>query len=455
MARNNTTRPARGIALLLLLALPLPAFCEPPARIHKISFSGNRVSEETLRAVLPLKEGGVLTEKGLEEAYDALYGMKLFKSVAVSTVAAGAGLVDLAINARDGWFLFPMPFAASGPSGGSAGLMVFSRNIFKRAETASVFGSAGGAGGSAGAFLERNGRVFSVRHSERSVDERLFGDGGFSTAQNVRTADGKGGFARYGEVAALYNRRQNINSISVSFPLPRRGGGAALSGAVSYTAEKNGYGGGQRELRGGGRVSRVSLGLNAGGQGEKRDDFGVIFGMGLADMEKRLGRSVKSVNRWRGGLTAQNAGAWTGSDFAFSKAVLSVENSTVWGGWNSLLLRCGAAVSANAPESQLPATGRETGLTGQYVREFRAPRMASFGAQYSKPLSVSRRGTFSGALFAETAFDPAAYADTVQDGAGLSFSYRFWRFPLPLGLAYTYSFRDRDLQLSAAMGGRF
>lgn len=424
-------------------------------RVGKISFEGNRVSEGTLRAVLPLKEGAVLDGKALDEAYDALYGMKLFKTVSISTAAAGEGLADVKITARDGWFLFPLPFAASGPSGSSAGLMVFSRNIFKRAETASLFGATGKAGGSAGAFVERDGRLFSVRHAERDADERLFADGGFSSAQNVRTVDGKDGFAKYGTVSELYRRRQNTNSLSASFPLLRRGNGSSVSGALAYTGEKNAYGGGRQAARGGGRVSRVSLGLSAGANGEKRDDLGVIFGMGLADLEKRLKQSVKTENKWRAGLTLQNAGAWSGSDFAFSKAALSVENSTAWGGWNSLSLRCGAAVSANAPESQLPATGRETGLLGQYVREFRAPRLLNFGALYSKPLSISRRGTFLGAVFAEAAFDPAAYSATVQDGAGLSFSYRFWRFPLPLGLTYTYSFRDKDMQLSAAIGGRF
>lgn len=457
MGNNNIKLIARGVLALLLLG----SFSRPSGaagesvRINRISFEGNRVSDETLRAVLPVKEGGELTPKSLEESYDALYAMKLFKSVVISTEAAGGGLADVRIAARDGWFLFPLPFAASGPAGGSAGLMLFSRNIFKRAETATVFGSTGKAGRSAGAFVEKGGRAFSVHHLERSADERLFTDGGFSSAQNIRTADGKGGFSKYGTVAALYRRRQNVNSVSAGFPLLRRGNAAALAGTVSYTAEKNDYGAGQQAPRGGGRVSRVTAALNAGGNGEKRDDLGVILGMGLADMEKRMRLATKTDNTWRGGLSASNAGAWTGADYAFSKTALWLENATMWGAGNRFSLRAGAAVSADAPESQLPATGRETGLMGQYVREFRAPRMASFGALFSKPLSVSRRGTFQGAVFAEAAFDPASPSATVQDGAGVSLAYRFWRFPLPLGLTYTYSFRDRDLQISAAIGGRF
>lgn len=436
---------------LLLRLFPLPV-CEAAesVRINKILFTGNRVSEETLRAVLPIKEGDVLTERSVEEVYDALYAMKLFKSVAVSTETAGRGLADVRIAARDGWFLLPLPFAASGPAGSSVGLMLFSRNIFRKAEMGTVYGSTGKAGGSAGAFVERSGLMFSVRHAERDADERLFTDGGFSSAQNVRTADGKDDFSKYGTVAGLYRRRKQDNSISAGFPLPFPG----VSGLVSYTAEKNAYSNGQSAARGGGRAAGVTLGINAGGR-EKSDDLGVIFGMGLADMEKRLRQSVRTGNKWRGGLSLGNAGAWSGSDLAFSKTSLTLENTTVWGAWNRLSLRCAAVVSANAPESQLPATGRETGLMGQYVREFRAPRMTGFGALFSKPLSASRRGTLQAAVFAETAFDPAAYSATVQDGVGLSLSYRFWRFPLPLGLTYTYSFRDKDLQISGAVGGRF
>ena len=431
---NNRKHTACWILTVFLLNMPFTGLCAAgeSARINKITFTGNRVSEETLRAILPIKEGGALTDAALEETYDALYGMKLFKSVAISTEAAGDGLADVRITARDGWFLLPLPFAVSGPAGSSAGLMLFSRNIFRRAEMVSVFGSAGSGGSSAGAFLEKNGRLLSVHHSERGADERLFTDGGFSSAQNIRGSSGDKGFSKFGTVAELYRRRKQDNSVSAGFPLPVPG----LSVLVSYTAEKNAYSNGLQDLRGGGRSAWAALGINAGGR-EKGDDLGVLFGMGLADMEKRLRQSVKTENKWRGGLTAANAGAWSGSDFAFSKASLTLENSTVWGAWNRLSLRCAAVVSANAPESQLPATGRETGLMGQYVREFRGPRMTSFGALFSKPLSASRRGTLQAAVFAEAAFDPAAARATVQKGVGLSLAYRFWRFPLPLGLSYT------------------
>ncbi len=451
MEKLNINFISRAAAILLLAVLAPGRLLAAPERVYinKISFEGNRVSGKTLRAVLPIKEGGSLTAESVEESYDALYGMKLFKSVEISTAPAGEGLADVHIKARDGWFLFPLPFAASGPSGRSAGLVLFSRNIFRRAEMVSVFGSAGTGGSGAGAFVEKSGLALSVRHSERSADERLFTDGGFSWAQNVHTAGGDG-FAKYGTVAELYRRRKQENSISAGFPLPGRG----LTGLVSYTAEKNAYSNGQQAPRGGGLAAGVTLAINAGGR-EKGDDLGVIFGMGLADMEKRLRQQVKTENKWRGGLSLETAGAWSGSDFNFSKTALTLEHSTAWGAWNRLTLRCGAAVSANAPESQLPATGRETGLIGQYVREFRAPRLTNFGALFSRPLTASRRGTLQAAVFAEAAFDPAAARATVQKGVGLSLAYRFWRFPLPLGLSCTYSLRDRDLQISAAIGGRF
>ena len=181
----------------------------------------------------------------------------------------------------------------------------------------------------------------------------------------------------------------------------------------------------------------------------------MVVGLGLADLEKRLRKRTKTENRWRGGLGLSNAGAWTGADRAFSRLSLSLENSTRWGEDNRFSLRLAAAASANAPENQLPATGRDTGLMGQYSREFRAPRMTGFSASFSKPLSRSKRGTLQASVFAETAFDPADPAATAQKGAGLSLYYRFWRFPLPLGFSQTYSFRDRNFQFSGAVGGRF
>ena len=445
------------IFILLILCFIFHSACggAENVQINKISFIGNRASESTLRAIIPIKEGEELTQQTLEETYNSLYSMKLFKSVAISTSAAGEGLVDVQITAKDGWYLFPLPFAVSGQSGGSAGLLLVSRNVFRKAESVSIFGTTGGTGGAASVFLEKNDRSIGIFHSERSAEEGFYTDGGYSSAQNMRKSDNSDFFSKYGTLACLYKRRQQTNSIFTGFPLLRRGNMPALNGRLSYTGEKNTYNNSQQELRGGGRTSRISFEINAGGPGEKMDDLGVIFGMGLADMDKRLHRRTKTENRWGGALSVSNAGAWTGSDYAFSKAALSLENSTAWGRENMFSLRCSAAFSANAPESQLFATGRETGLMGQYAREFRAPRMTSFGASFSKPLHASRRGIFQASVFAETAFDPADYSATAQKGVGFSLFYRFWRFPLPLGLSQTYSFRDRNIQVSAAIGGRF
>ena len=440
--------------------IPAYAYCgaKEPVQIKTISFSGNRVSEKTLREAIPIHEGGQLTEKDLEETYQALYSMRLFKTVAISTQSAGAGLADVQITAKDGWYLIPMPFAVSGQGGSSAGLFLVSRNVFKKAESVSVSGAIGSAGGAAAGFFEKDGRSLAIMHSERSAEEGFYTDGGYSSAINMRKSDGQDNYdflSKFGSLNSMYERRKQTNSISAGFPLARRAGIPALSAVLSYNGEKNTYGDGLKELHGGGRTSSVSIGLNAGGRGEMMDDMGVIFGLGLAGLDKRIKKLSKTKNTWRGGFSVAGAGAWTGSDHAFSKTALSVENSTVWGSSNRFLVRCAGAVSANAPESQLFVTGRETGLMGQYAREFRAPRLASVGVSFSKPLTVSRRGVFQAAVFAETAFDPAAYSATAQKGMGFSLFYRFWRFPLPLGFSQTYSFRDRNMQVAAAIGGRF
>lgn len=426
--------------------------------INTISFSGNRVSEKTLRKAIPIHEGSQLTEESLERTYEALYSMRLFKTVTISTHTAGTGLADVQITAKDGWYLIPMPFAVSGQGGSSAGLFLVSRNIFKKAESVSLSGAAGSAGGAAAAFFEKDGRSLAVMHAERSAEEGFYTDGGYSSAQNMRKSDGTDSYdflSKFGTLESMYKRREQTNSISAGFPLARSAGLPALSAALSYNGEKNTYDDGHKQLHGGGRTSSVSLELNAGGRGEKMDDLGVIFGLGLADLDKRIQKRTRLENTWHSSLNLAAAGAWTGSDYAFSKTAVSVENSTVWGRSNRFSVRCAGAMSANAPKSQLLATGRATGLMGQYAREFRAPRMTSFGASFSKPLTVSRRGIFQATVFAETAFDPAAYSATAQKGAGFSLFYKFWRFPLPLGFSQTYSFRDKNIQVSAAIGGRF
>ncbi len=427
-------------------------------RINLISFSGNRTAESTLRAAIPVKEGDILTERSLEDTYNALYSMRLFKSVVISTSPAGDGLADMQIAAKDGWYLIPMPFAVSGQGGNSAGLFLVSRNVFKKAESVAVSGATGGAGEAATVFFEKDGRSLAVMHSERSAEEGFYTDGAYSSAQNMRRSDGTGAYdflSEFGALDSVYKRRKQSNTVSAGFPLARRAGIPVLGARLGYNGEKNTYGDGLKERHGGGRAASVSLELNAGGSGEKMADLGVIFGLGLADLDKRIQKRTKAENNWSGSLNITNAGSWTGSDHAFSKTAVSVENSTVWGRANRFSLRGSAALSAKAPESQLFATGRETGLMGQYAREFRAPRITSFGASFAKPLFTSRRGILQASVFAETAFDPADYSATAQKGAGFSLFYRFWRFPLPLGFSQTYSFRDRNMQMSAAIGGRF
>ncbi|HOW89884.1 MAG TPA: POTRA domain-containing protein, partial [Elusimicrobiales bacterium] len=93
----------RAVISLLLLApsagvFALPAAPEPGAvRIERIVITGNRTSEKVLRRRLPFSEGDALGPDALKEARTALWDMRQFKKVEVSSSSAPGGGAEVLV----------------------------------------------------------------------------------------------------------------------------------------------------------------------------------------------------------------------------------------------------------------------------------------------------------------------------------------------------------------------
>ena len=236
------------LTAFLLLTLPFafsPAAAQDfdastaPVRIERITFTGNRTAETILRRRLPFTEGDPLGPASLKDARAALWDLRQFKAVEVSSSALPGGGAAVEIAVKDGWYLIPFPFYTGGSGGGRGGLLLFSRNIFRRSESvmASVFSGDGGT--SSMLFLRQEGWSLGAVFRRRSVTEREYSDGAFSAGAGFGEPPDEKDPSRYGAVAQSYHKRTRAEAFSAAVPLARgRGGEPALSAGLGWEGSR-------------------------------------------------------------------------------------------------------------------------------------------------------------------------------------------------------------------------
>ncbi len=428
------------------------------ARIERITFQGNRTEEKVLRKHLGITEGDPLTPLTLKSAQTALWDMRQFKTVEVSSAALPGGNAEIDIKVKDGWYLLPFPFFTGGSGGGRGGLLLFSKNVFRQAESIMASASSGAAGTSGALALQREGWSVRAIAGRRDISERKYADGAFSADSGYGSPPDEKDPSRYGPVAESYGKTADETTISVGLPLA---GGSArfprLSAAFGWNRSRIGYSDPAPARPGDpGEQGQAFVSVKAGRDGAgAADSVGAIFGFGLADMERRLAPLSAAAFTSSAGISYHRGAAWTGSDYGYAYFLAQCNGSLAWGAHHSLSLRLAGGHGDGLPPNRLLATGRETGLSGSYAREYRGDSAAGASLVYSRQFRTTRRGAWQGALFAEAARAWGGGTAGSKEGAGASFWYKFWRFPLPLGISATYSFDDRDTQVSAALGGRF
>ncbi len=463
--RSRRALKALTAAFLAFQLFPPPAASQTaevpaaPVRIERIIFRGNRTDEKILRKRLPFSEGDLLDPAALKNARTGLWDMRQFKRVDVSSAAVTGGNAEIVVSVEDGWYLIPLPVYSGGSGGGRGGLMLFGRNIFRQAESVMASAFTSSAGSSAVLFLrgERSFMGASVRR--RAFTERRYADGAFSAGSGSGRPPDERDPSKYGVVADSYRKALDAASLSAGLPLTRASGRLpGLSASLGWERRRLNYtdpSPAAPEDAGRQDQAFVSLKTSRDGAGAA-EGMGAIFGFGLADMERRLAPLPAPKFASGAEVSFHRGAAWTGSDFSYGYLLARWDGALTWGTHRSLSLRLAGGRGGDLPHGRLLSTGHETGLAGNYAREFRGSSAAGAGLAYSHPFRITRRGVWQGVLFVETARAwGGAAASGAKAGAGASFWYKFWRFPLPLGFSYTYSFDDCDPQISAAMGGRF
>ena len=447
---------AAGLACLFLSGVSSAQ--EASAVVRKITFIGNRTDEHIIRRHLPFSEGATLGPAGLEEARQALFDMRHFKSVEVSSRPFDGG-AEVVVSLKDGWYAIPFPFMASGSGGRRGGFFISSRNVFRKAESVSAFGMTGPSGASGALMAGWEGWAVQASYGGRDFTERRYTDGAFSSSSGFRDPPDKKDPAKYGTVVNSYREKLEEGTFSVGFPLKReRNGDGGVSARAGFRPAVVHYSRVAAISPGGhGRIGEAfaAIQFGSGGHGRSGDGLGVLLGYGLADLENRLKPLPRPQRRAGLGLALHRGDSWTGSDYRYSYAVANMNYSLAWGAHNDLSLGLGAGHGETLPFARLLATGPELGLRGLYAREQRGRTAAGASLAFSRPFRTTHRGIWQGMVFAEAAQTWNGGRPRDKEGVGFSFFYRFWRFPLPLGLSYTYSLDDRDAQVSGAIGGRF
>jgi hypothetical protein len=447
-----------GLSLAAPAAAQVDVSSAPAAVVRRIVFEGNVTDERVLRLKIPLVEGDPLGPDSLQRVRQALYDMRFFKSVDVSSAALEGG-AEVRVVVKDGFFVVPFPFVFLGSGGLRGGAYVAARNVFKETENFDAVGMKAQDGFHYGGGAEWRGWSGDFYWQHHDYNEHVYSDGGFTASPGLSAPVDESDPLKFAPVLNSYDKHEQTYNFTSELPLLRgRGDKPLIRLDAGWEYDQIAYSSPQVAVpRDSGRQSEATLGFTFGpNPTDFNDALGSILGYGLADLDTRL--RALAVPRWESGaqVDLQRGDSWTASDFAFTRLNANAGTSVSWGMHQRLSLNVGGGEGWGLPFNRLFATGGDTALQGVYAREFRGDEAAGGSLSYAYPFRITRVGVWEGMVFAEGGRTWSNGGDPRdKTGIGATFYYKFWRFPIPIGVSCTYSLDDKDAQISAAVGGRF
>lgn len=420
--------------------------------IVAINITSKRTSPEEISArIVELKKGGPYSLAAENKVKKRLHEMGVFRKLEVKSrydEAAHGVVVD--INADDGWFIVPLPLVTSGSSGSGYSLMLVSGNMFHRAETLFLRGTIGPDNRSAIAAIDKGNWRMVTQISNADYAEKQYADGAYNTLGTTPDT------TKVGQPVNSYTRSTEQSKIAIS----RKLNDSHTIGA-SFSMAKFDLKDGMPPLKDEpGRHNMIGLKYaytheGNGGISQQGGGMGVVFGLGLSDLDDRVNKRKNIGNLQVLEFNAISAGSLSGSQYDYS--IMQAAWRGVWefNRHDKLAFRVSGSKGWALPFTQFIPTGPDVGLRGQYRREWRGTEGIGGTVSFSHFLNRSKRGILAVEPFAESAWvwhDGNRYN---QSGAGINLYYQFWRFPMPLGLSYTWSFADKDGMISMAAGFAF
>lgn len=417
--------------------------------IKKIDIITDRVNESVIRNKLSFKEGDILDMNSIEKSKHSLYSLGLLKSLKI-TQEWDENLqgVKVTVEARDGWFVLPWAFGGSKAKTKYVGGMLMEQNIFKHAERMMFFCVYGDNISMNMINFSLADINFKASAARRSYTDYLYSDGAYNSENEPDK------MSKYGEPVNFYAKEMNSFTLNTGKSVSEKIKASITASFIGIKYD-NPYVSNPADT---GKIHSLQVSLNYGINNfskEFMNDFGRMFGLGMADLDDKL-KSVRDRKTEAGiGAAYETAGNFFGSDYEFNKASLFAGLAEIFSNESKLSLGIKAGYGFNLPFSQMFAANRKDGMLGVYSREFRGDKMALANLSYKYSFFKNRKGFLMSEIFAESAAVWLENVSKAKNGAGFNLFYRFWRFPIPLGCGYTYNFEDNDWQASFSIGGMF
>jgi len=420
--------------------------------ITAINITSKRTSPDEISArVLELKKGGVWTAQAEDKVKKRLHEMGMFRKLEIrSHLDKSSHGVVVDITADDGWYFVPLPLVTSGGNGNGFSLMLIEGNILHRAETLFLRGTIATDTRSVTAAIAKGDWVTAFEGASDKYTENQYADGAYNTLGASPDA------AKVGQPANWYTRGSEQEKISVSKKL-NDNHKLGVSFSMAKFVIKDGLTPipdepGRHNVLG---INYAYTYEGNGGISQQGGSMGVLFGLGLSDLDERVDSRKNIGNLQVLELKGIRAGNFVNSEYDYS--ILQAAWRGVWEfrKHDKLAFRISGTKGWTLPFTQLIPTGPNVGLRGQYRREWRGDMGIGGTASFSCFLSRSKRGILAVEPFAESVWVWNGDSRYNQSGAGMNLYYQFWRFPLPLGLGYTWSFADKDWVISMAAGFSF
>ena len=431
--------------LFCLICLSGTALCAqtPVITVGQVHAATARMKPETLQKRFLLKPGDRFTPARYEQAQDDLHNLRVFKKLDFSTQEQN-GKTDIFINAQDGYYIFPLAFAAGGKKSAAA-LSLAAGNLFKQGESSffSVGGSADGFSAMAGMNLGND--FFSINYTKLNFDQRFYQNGWSNTFGVFSTTDDEDKYAS--RLLDQVHTRQEKVTLTYMRRLSR-----TVRAFIRPEYVRNTY---SQERLDGGLHNQITFGLRLTDDHRKGANMGALSGYGLTDKKKSLQNLPRARQGYAANLFYSAGGSWTGSDYTVSKLGLE-------GAWMLELknrhmlvaeLRAQDAFRASFSDEIL-STDLLSGM-GRYDRQLRGTRGAGGMVSFIYYLLRNETGLLSAAPFYEIAYVYTGGRYRPHSGAGATVSYKLWRFPFPFGVNYTHNLQDGSNQIGFVFGGKF
>ena len=417
--------------------------------ISSITVIGCRMKPDIILDKVTMKVGQSWSAKLETESINELKKLGNLKKVAINShYDSTTNTVVVEITAQDGWFLLPLPLISAGSNGSGMSLMLISGNLFKQGENIMLGG--GKMNGASSGMLDyrKDGWFLNAMGGSANQTETVYSDGAYSLNNNSSTSGAS-------PVKNSYIRKSATSSISVGHALDRHS-----TVGLSFSQAQYDFSGSNTFPVEHGLHNALGLSYEYrhdthGGASTQPMGFGVIFGMGLSGLDEMLKPLSDTVRTDSFGAKLVQSGGFIDSDYEYTLLDVSVRESWEFPGRNQFTFSMQGLKGWDLPLTQLVSNTNNQFMYGTYNRDWRGEKALAATAVYTYYLRRTKRGVLVAEPFAEVASIWSGNSPQTQSGAGLSFRYKFWRFPMPIGLTLTRSFHDNDWGVSAMAGFGF